>query len=53
MQNHSDAQIRNISGATQVRRAAANEAVEDDFRAQRVTVFITPNTQHISAVFCG
>ena len=53
MQNLSDAQIRDISGATQVRRAAENEAVEDDFRPERVTVFINPNTQRISGVFCG
>ncbi|UOO90756.1 hypothetical protein LVJ82_07250 [Vitreoscilla massiliensis] len=53
MQNLSDAQILHISGATQVRRAADNEAVEDDVRTERVTVFINPQTQRISGVFCG
>ena len=53
MQNLSNAQIKTISGANQVRRAADNEAVEDDFQASRVTVFLKPDTQHISAAFCG
>ena len=53
MQNLSNAQIKTISGASQVRRAADNEAVEDDFRADRVTVFLKPDTQHISSAFCG
>ena len=53
MQNLSDAQIKTISGATQVRRAADNEAVEDDFHANRVTVFTEPSTQRISSAFCG
>ena len=53
MQNLSDAQIRDISGATQVRRAAENEAVDNDLRPERVTVFINPETQRISGVFCG
>ena len=53
MQNLSNAQIKTISGATQVRRAADNEAVEDDFHANRVTVFLKPDTQHISSAFCG
>ena len=53
MQNLSDPQIKTISGATQVRRAANNEAVEDDFHANRVTVFTEPSAQRISSAFCG
>lgn len=53
MQHLSDAKIKTISGASQVRRAADNEAVEDDFRPERVTVFIHSNTQRISSAFCG
>ena len=53
MQNLSNTQIKTISGATQVRRAADNEAVEDDFRPERVTVFTEPSTQRISSAFCG
>ena len=53
MQHLSDAKIKTISGASLVRRAADNEAVEDDFRPERVTVFIHSNTQRISSAFCG
>ena len=53
MQNLSDAKIKTISGASQIRRAADNEAVEDDFRPNRITVFLKPNTQRISSAFCG
>ena len=53
MQHLSDAKIKTISGASLVRRTADNEAVEDDFRPERVTVFIHSNTQRISSAFCG
>ena len=53
MQHLSDAKIKTISGASLVRRAADNEAVEDDFRPERVTVFIHSNTQRINSAFCG
>ena len=53
MQHLSDAKIKTISGASLVRRAADNEAVEDDIRTNRITVFLEKNTQRIRSAFCG
>ena len=54
MQHLSDAKIKTISGASQVRRAADNEAaLEADTQPTRITVFIEAHSQRISAAFCG
>ena len=54
MQHLSDAKIKTISGASQVRRAADNEAaLEADTQPSRITVFIEAHSQRISAAFCG
>lgn len=48
-----DAQIKQLTGATEVRRLGPNSAATLDFRASRVSVMTDPASQKIIRATCG